>query len=176
MLRGDKVGLRARSEADVPVLHAELHDDVAMALRSGHRSWLPIGPGPTSPYAVPEATDDKVRFSVVRLADDELVGAALLWGIDSHNRVAHLGISLRPACRGEGLGADTVRVLCRYAFSIRGLNRLQIETLADNFAMLRAATTSGFVAEGTLRQAAWVDGQFVDEVILGLLAREWQAL
>jgi RimJ/RimL family protein N-acetyltransferase len=29
------------------------------------------------------------------------------------------------------------------------------------------------VPEGTLRQSAWVDGQFADEVILGLLARNW---
>jgi RimJ/RimL family protein N-acetyltransferase len=37
-----------------------------------------------------------------------------------------------------------------------------------------AAIRAGFVAEGTLRGTAWVDGIFMDEVILGQLASEWQ--
>jgi RimJ/RimL family protein N-acetyltransferase len=57
-------------------------------------------------------------------------------------------------------------------FTIRGLHRLQIETLADNAAMIRTAEQAGFVLEGTLRRAAWVNGEFIDEVTLGLLAVE----
>jgi RimJ/RimL family protein N-acetyltransferase len=41
--------------------------------------------------------------------------------------------------------------------------------------MLKAAERGGFTREGTLRQAAWVTGEFVDEVILGLLAADWPA-
>jgi RimJ/RimL family protein N-acetyltransferase len=176
VLRGETVGLRARHESDVSVLHAELYDDVATRSRADSRPWRPIAPdSKASPYAVSDPTDDAACFSVVQLADDELVGEALLWGIDLHNRTAHLGISLRPAFRGRGLGTDVVRVLCRFGFVVRGLHRLQIETLADNAAMMRAATEAGFVLEGTLRRAAWVNGDFADEVILGLLASEWGA-
>ncbi|WP_232667065.1 GNAT family N-acetyltransferase [Pseudonocardia sp. TRM90224] len=175
MLRGEKIGLRARREADVPILHAELYDDVVIRSRADSRPWQPIAPtSSASPYAVPEPSDDAACFSVVHLADDELVGEALLWGIDVHNRTAHLGLSLRPAHRGRGLGTDTVRVLCHYGFLVRGLHRLQIDTLAENAAMIRAAHVAGFVHEGTLRRAAWVDGRFVDLVVLGLLDGERQ--
>jgi RimJ/RimL family protein N-acetyltransferase len=95
--------------------------------------------------------------------------------IDLHNRTAHTGISLLPAFRGRSLGTDAIRVLCRYGFAIRGLHRLQAETLADNDAMIQAALRAGFVREGTLRRSAWVNGDFTDEVILGLLATEWKA-
>jgi RimJ/RimL family protein N-acetyltransferase len=112
-------------------------------------------------------------FSVVELDSDELAGEALLWGIDNHNRAAHLGVSLRPAFRGQGLGTDVVRLLCHYGFVVRGLHRLQIETLADNVAMVASATNSGFKHEGTLRRSAWVTGNFADEVVMGLLSDEW---
>jgi RimJ/RimL family protein N-acetyltransferase len=82
-------------------------------------------------------------------------------------------MGLRPAFRGRGLGTDVVRALCEYGFTVRGLHRLQIETLVSNTAMLKAAERAGFTREGTLRQAAWVTGEFVDEVILGLLAADW---
>jgi RimJ/RimL family protein N-acetyltransferase len=176
MLRGDQVGLRARHETDVPILQAELYDDVATRSRADSRPWQPIAPGSAaSPYAVRDPSADAACFSVVLLADRELAGEALLWGIDTHNRTAHVGIALRPAHRGRGLAADVVAVLCNYGFAIRGLQRLQIETLAGNTAMIRTAVRAGFRQEGTLRRSAWVDGEFVDDVILGQLAAEWFA-
>jgi RimJ/RimL family protein N-acetyltransferase len=174
MLRGEVAGLRARHERDIPVLQAELYDDVPTRIRADSRPWRPIPPGsPASPYAVTGPADNAAVFSVFRLADEELAGEALLWGIDPHNRTAHVGISLRPAFRGRGLGTDAVRLLCHYGFAVLGLHRLQIETLADNLPMISLATGVGFVPEGTLRRSAWVEGAFADEAILGLLASEW---
>ena len=173
MLRAGKVGLRARDEADVAVLHAELYEDIATRMRADSRPWLPVPAGSAaSPYAVSEPRDDVAVFSVVELASGELAGEALLWAVDLHNRTAHLGVSLRPAFRGRGLGADVVVALCEYGFAVRGLHRLQVDTLASNTAMIRAATQAGFVPEGRLRQAAWVNGEFADEMILGMLATD----
>lgn len=175
MLRGSKVGLRARHEDDIPVLRAELYDDVVNAARAEGRPWRPITPGSKDPRLV---VDDKeeghVPFSVVELDRGTLVGTATLWNIDNHNRSAHIGLGLLPSSRGKGYGTDVVATLCQYGFVVRGLHRLQIETLTDNAAMLRSAERNGFVREGVLRSSAWVMGEFLDEVLLGLLARDWK--
>ncbi|MFI0424453.1 GNAT family N-acetyltransferase [Spongiactinospora sp. 9N601] len=174
MLRGDKVGLRARYEDDIPILRTELYDDVVNSARAEGRPWRPITPGSKDPRLV--VNDDEqghVPFSVVALDGGTLVGTATLWGIDTHNRSAHIGLGLLPSARGKGYGTDVVAVLCHYGFVVRGLHRLQIETLSDNAAMLRSAERNGFVREGLLRSSAWVMGEFMDEVILGLLARDW---
>jgi RimJ/RimL family protein N-acetyltransferase len=177
MLRGERVALRARIESDVAVLHAELYDDVLTRTRTDARPWRPISPdAPAAPYRISDPTDDWAAFSVVDLGDGDLAGEAILWGIDPHNRSAHVGISLRPAFRGRGLGADAVRVLCEYGFTVRGLHRLGVETLRDNGPMLRIAEQVGFVREGVLRRAAWVNGQFIDEVVFGMLAEQWAEL
>jgi RimJ/RimL family protein N-acetyltransferase len=174
MLHSDRVALRARQESDVAVLHAELYDDVEMRSRADLRPWRPVPPGsPASPFAVTEPAEDEAAFSVVEVAGGELAGSAGLWGIDNHNRSAHIGISLRPAYRGKGLGTDVVRALCGYGFRTRGLHRLQIETLTDNVAMIRTAIRAGFTREGTLRRSAWVDGGFLDDAVFGLLVTEW---
>ena len=174
MLRGELVGLRARQDSDVPVLQAELYDDVAIRMRADSRPWRPVPPGSAaSPYAVTGPADDVALFSVVHLASGELAGEGVLWGIDLHNRAAHVGLSLRPQFRGHGLGTDAVRVLCYYGFAVRGLHRLQADTLTGNCAMIGAAIRAGFVPEGTLRGSAWVDGTFADVAILGLLAADW---
>ena len=143
MLRGELIGLRAQQDSDVEIFEAELLNDVETRVRSDSRPWRPVAPGSAdSPYRGPGPRDghgEAVQFSAVELVTGELVGNALLWGIDPHNRNAHIGISLRPAFRGKHLGTDVVRLLCRYGFAIRGLHRLQVDTLADNDAMIGAA-------------------------------------
>ena len=172
MLRGDLVLLRAREPDDVPILHAELHEDLEMRTRTDSRPWMPRS-ATASPFSVLEPADDVAIFSAFEIASGELAGACVLWGIDTHNRSAHLGLSLRSSFRGRGLGIDMVRVLTTYGFRTRGFNRLQLETLADNDAMIATATAAGYVREGTLRRASWVNGSFADEAIFGLLADDW---
>ena len=105
MLRTGKVGLRARDEADIAVLHAELYEDIATYVIADSRPWRPVSAAsPASPYAIGEPRDDCDLFSVVELAGGEraggeLAGAALLWAIDQHNRSAHLALRDRRAPR-----------------------------------------------------------------------------
>ncbi len=174
MLRGTRVGLRARHSDDVETLHNALHADPSTRVRTDPRPWQPLGLG-QSPFTPKDPKDELAVFSVVELTPEQpLAGAAVLWGIDQHNGFAHLGLSLLPDFRGRGLSTDLVRTLCRYGFVFRHLHRLQIETLADNVAMIRAATGAGFVHEGTLRSTAWVEGRYLDEVVYGLLRDEWE--
>ncbi|MER5203369.1 GNAT family protein [Streptomyces sp. NPDC002825] len=176
MLRGTTVGLRARHEDDIPILRTELYDDVVNGSRAEAAPWRPITPGSKDPRLVVDDTNERnVSFSVVELGGGTLIGSANLWGIDNHSRSAHIGLGLLPSARGKGYGTDVVAVLCHYGFIVRGLHRLQIETLADNHAMLRSAERNGFVREGVLRSSAWVLGEFLDEVLLGRLAHEWQS-
>ena len=174
MLNGEKVRLRARYDEDVRILHDELYNDVPTHSRADGRPWRPINIGSgESPYLVKDTDEKTATFSVVEIATDALAGDAALWDIDLHNRSAHIGMALRPTFRGRGLAVDVVRTLCHYGFAVRGLWRLQIETLSDNEPMLRTAESAGFTREGVLRQAAWAEGAFLDEVILGLLAEDW---
>lgn len=180
MLSGELTGLRARSSEDAEILHRELYEDVEDWIRASNRPWVPIAPGPGSPYAAPDPEEerrgpvpDAAEFSIVELASGELAGQVGLWGIDEHNRLAHVGVELRPAFRGRGLGADAVRVVCRYGFALRGLHRLQLETLCDNHAMIAVAEKLGFTREGTTRGSSWMNGRFLDDVIFGMLADEF---
>lgn len=174
VLRDRHIALRARHPDDVAILQAELYEDVATRALADSRPWRPIPPDPAlSPYAVGE-TEEAACFSVVAVSDGELVGEALLWGIDLHNRLAHIGLALRPSFRGRGWSVETLRLLCRYGFDVRGLNRLQLETATENIAMIRAAERAGFSQEGVLRQASWVLGSFTDSIVMGLLVAEAQ--
>lgn len=173
MLRGELVALRGIERDDIPTLHA---------WDSAHDTWPEVSWSPYVPKSLDDvlkaydgdeestfrAGDSFVPFAVV--VDDELVGSVNLWGVDLHNRRAHLGISIGPEHRNRGYGTDACRVLLRYAFVDRGLHRVQLEVLAGNAAARAAYEKAGFVVDGVMRESAWVRGAFVDEVYMSALA------
>jgi RimJ/RimL family protein N-acetyltransferase len=180
MLHGRFVTLREIRRSDLQVMHREFHSDVVTASLSNVDPWRPMS------LARLEAEFDRtltepespqhVRFAVQERGDEvgELIGSCGLWQVDLHNRIGHVGIQLVSSVRGRGLGTDVVRVLCHYAFVVRGLHRLSLETLASNQAMRTAASKAGFVEEGRIREAAYLLGERVDEITFGLLRSEWR--
>jgi RimJ/RimL family protein N-acetyltransferase len=100
--------------------------------------------------------------------DGALVGRCALFSVDPLARHAKLGISFGPEHQGLGYGRDAVRVLVRYAFAHRNLRRVWLETLATNVAAQRAYAAAGFVEEGRQREQAWVDGEYVDVVLMAV--------
>lgn len=173
MLRGRHVVLRAVEREDVAQLHAwdADHDEWALG---NEAPYVPrTGADALVRYDAGErwrAGDRAVPFAVEAAAS--LVGVVSLWGIDLHNRKAHLGIGLSPQARGRGYGSDACRVLLRYAFLDRGLRRVQLEVLADNEGALRAYRAVGFVEDGRLRDDAWVQGRWVDQVVMSVLSTD----
>jgi RimJ/RimL family protein N-acetyltransferase len=185
MLVGEKVLLRARTREDVPVLYRLSATDPAVHQVAAMKPWVPRPLEHDLARFDKRAAEDpdprhaaftvEARVAAGRVAHGDVVGEASLWGIDTHHRSGHIGVTLAAEARGLGFGTDTVRILCDYAFRIRGLYRVSCETLATNAPMIRAATAAGFVEEGRLRSSVWVDGGWDDDLLLGLLASEWRS-
>ena len=179
MLKGRLVGLRGRRRDDVEALfeltadaehvaltHTWPFRPVSLAARHSEFDKRQSEPDPNSAF-----------FTIQRLDDNAgaAVGSVGLQMIDMHNRNAHVGISLLPSVRGQGLGRDAIEVVCRFGFEIRALERLSLETLEINAPMRATATSCGFVEEGRLRSAIWYFGRYVDDVLYGLLVDQWRA-
>lgn len=169
------------------VLRALRRDEVeaVAAWENEPATWRLVDDGPYVPKTAADALKtydegktyqaDPTHVPFAIEVAGEVVGMISLWGINAHNRRAQLGISLAPQARGKGWGTDAIRVLLRYAFLDRGLNRVQLEALVSNAQALAAYRRAGFVHEGVVRQDAWVEGRFVDQVIMGVLAEDWHA-
>ena len=176
MLKGSKVALRPIERADVEVMAAWGLDE---------ELWPEVNAAPYSPRTVADVLkeydagessphrSDEGRATFAVSVEQTLVGGVALWGIDLHNRRAHLGITLGPTGRGKGYGSDACRVLLRYAFVDRGLHRVQLEVLDSNAAAIRAYLAAGFQEDGRMREAAWVRGRFADELYMSVLASEF---
>ena len=94
--------------------------------------------------------------------------------IDWDDRKVEIGYWLAEDMQGKGLMTSACRTLVTYAFDEWGLNKVEIHCAVGNTRSRAIPTRLGFTQEGILREAEWVNDHFVDLVIYGMLAREWQ--
>ena len=168
--RGEKVVLRARALEDRRQMHRWMQDPELWRLTDAD-PWVPeSAEAAEKRFAESTPSDDFVVFAVD--VDDVFVGHVTIFKIDLHSRKAEIGIALGPDNVGRGIGRDALRVAARYAFRERGLHRLGLQVLASNERAIRCYRAVGFVEEGRLRDHAWVDGEWVDELQMSLLATD----
>jgi len=103
-----------------------------------------------------------------------LIGEIRLDHVDRRDRRAALAIGiLDPASLGRGLGTEAMALVLRHAFGALGLHRVSARVLAHNTRAIRAYRKCGFVEEGREREAALIDGDWRDDVIMGVLDRDF---
>lgn len=105
----------------------------------------------------------------------QLTGVVSCNEIDWVRRVATLGYWLGEQFQGKGLVTQACRAIIDYLFKERKLNRIEINVAADNLKSRAVPERLGFVQEGVLRQRYFVKSHFVDGIVYGFLASDWQS-
>jgi len=77
--------------------------------------------------------------------------------------------------RNHGYGTDAIQAFLGYLFNELHLHRVEIGAYIHNLRAICAYEKAGFVREGVLREAEWVEGRFVDCVVMSILEDEFQA-
>ncbi|MCL6301945.1 GNAT family N-acetyltransferase [Streptomyces kronopolitis] len=118
---------------------------------------------------------DVLQFAVVVRASGVLVGdVTFVWKSREH-RQGGIGYVFHPDHAGHGYATEASRALLRLGFEELGLHRVQAELDGRNTASARVLERLGMRREGHLRENEFLDGEWADEVVYAMLAREWRA-
>lgn len=93
--------------------------------------------------------------------------------VDRSEGIAEVGFLLASAHFRRGLGTESLRALCQFAFSTCGYRKLTATATAGNVASRAVLEKTGFRHEGTLRESYFLSGRWQDDWIFGLLSREF---
>jgi len=77
---------------------------------------------------------------------------------------------------GKGYGTDAVYAFLWFLFNRWNLNRVELDTFEGNERAIKCYEKCGFKIEGRLRKARFVDGEYKDEIIMGILKDEFKAI
>lgn len=114
----------------------------------------------------------RIMFIIEDLAGKS-IGEINLSSIDERNGTFSIGISIDKENRGMGYGTRAMKILLKYAFLERRLNKFNAYVLEGNDASAKMLTKLGCIQEGVRRQAVYINGKYMDFVLFGLTKDEF---
>lgn len=104
-----------------------------------------------------------------------LIGSCRLHALNHADERARYAIGiLDDNLLGCGLGTEVTKGVLELAFNDVGLHRIDLRVLASNRRAVACYEKCGFAIEGREREAAKIDGQRYDDLIMGILRHEHQ--
>ncbi|MEA4812991.1 MAG: GNAT family protein [Anaerolineaceae bacterium] len=103
-----------------------------------------------------------------------LIGNGGFHAIDQRSRSAEIGLLIGEKAEwNKGYGTEAVQGLIWHGFYNLGLHRIWLRVHSPNRGGIRAYEKAGMKHEGTLREAHYQQGRFVDVHIMSILREEW---
>lgn len=172
MLKSKQITLAPLRPDDMPLMYEWINNRELVILngpfravsRAEHEAWF---------NSIQHRTD-AVIFGIRRLADDTLIGSCQLHSISPLHRSAELQIRLGDTTQhGKGFGTEAVQLLLEYAFKELKLHRVYLHVFSTNLPAIRVYEKTGFVREGLLRSAAYIEGGYRDVLLMAILEDEY---
>ncbi|MGQ0683441.1 GNAT family N-acetyltransferase [Bradyrhizobium sp.] len=172
VLRGPSVTLRSARAEDIDAFLALESDPQIHEMFGGSRDTF----GPMTREVAGSIVSRLIEHPFAWVIEHaRLIGEVRLDRVDLNDRRASLAIGiLDPHCLGKGFGTEAIRLVLSFAFEQLKLHRIAVRVLAYNHRAIRAYEKCGFVIEGRERAAAYVNGEWHDDVMMGLLDREFR--
>ncbi|WP_312862920.1 MULTISPECIES: GNAT family protein [unclassified Rhizobium] len=148
------------SHAEIAEMYGVNKDDMKPVTREGAARWL-------------QWLTDHPHAWVIEI-NGVFAGEIRLDNVNRQDRRATMAIGINnPALLSKGFGTEAITLLLGHAFGEMGLHRIGIRVLAYNKRAIRAYEKCGFIVEGRERETAYVNGSWHDDIMMGLLDREF---
>lgn len=176
LFEGRLVRLRALEPGDAETLFSH-SQDTEIARRDARIQWPRAlaairqrlenrGDGPAS---------DDIELAITTLAS-QLVGGVDVQSSDRRNGTFSIGIGLTDrSAWGKGYAKEAMLLVLRAMFHERRYQKCNIGVYAFNTRALALYQRLGFQEEGRLRRNYFTNGEYHDEILLGLTREEFDA-
>ena len=171
-IEGDRIELRTIEEEDIEFFtRARNHPEVRRHIHV-FRTPRSVTREKETFFENTEETNDTASLLVC--IDDERMGSVQLSPIVDTRRWANLAYWIAPDQQGNGYATEGCELVVEYGFKELQLHRISGVAMTPNVASRRVLERLGFVHEGTKRERAFAEGEYVDEEQYGLLEDEWR--
>jgi diamine N-acetyltransferase len=97
--------------------------------------------------------------------------------IEPVHRVAEFGIVIgEKEFWNQKFGREATTLMLKHGFEDLNLNRIYLHVYENNLRGIAAYKAVGFVYEGSLREAVYKNGRYLNVYVMSVLHSEWKAI
>ena len=176
MLYGKRIRLRAIEKEDLPRFVVWLNDP---EVRRNLQIFQPLSLAQEEVWfkdILQRPVEEQPLVIEIQNADVwQAVGNVGLFAIREADRAAEIGIFIgEKKFWGQGYGTEVMRLMLKHGFNELNLNRIFLRVYATNPRAIRSYEKAGFKPEGRLRQDHFMDGKYIDVILMSVLRSEWK--
>lgn len=179
MIIGDQIRFRGIEKEDLPSFVRWLNDP---EVKQGLSLLYPLSLAEEEEwFAAMLKKTPRERPMAIEIQPDPqkdiwiFVGNCGLFNIDWENRSAEIGIHIgEKGYWDQGFGTKAMRLLLKHGFDNMNLHRIYLRVYESNHRAIRSYEKAGFILEGKLREAQYIDGSYVDVLLMSVLRPEMQ--
>jgi RimJ/RimL family protein N-acetyltransferase len=113
------------------------------------------------------------QYMICSIHSNAPLGMATCYGADMKNGFAYLAALIFAPYRRQAFVHEGIELFISYLWRAFPFRKLYAETIEPNFSKFSSATDIGWTVEGRLSDHQFVNGQYVDKVILSLTREHW---
>ncbi len=176
-LSSPRLILRRFQASDLPAF-CQYRSDPAIAR---YQSWTTFTPEDGQRFFAsqaplhPDMPGTWFQLALELAETGEMVGDCVLHTPADPPGQVEIGFTLAPAHHGKGFATEAVRCLLDYVFRVLDKHRAIAVTDARNTAAAGVLERVGMRREGHFLENVWFKGQWGDEYLYAILAREWRS-
>lgn len=176
MIYGERIRFRSPEREDLPTFTRWINDP---EVRAGLNLYLPMSLAAEEDWfenMLKRSPDEQpLGIEIQDGKDWKIIGNCGFFNIEAINRSVEVGIMIGEKSEwNKGYGTEAMQLLLKHGFETLNLNRIFLRVYATNPRAIRAYEKSGFVVEGHQREAQYLDGKYVDAIMMSVLRLEWR--
>ncbi|MFX1517049.1 MAG: GNAT family N-acetyltransferase [Promethearchaeota archaeon] len=118
---------------------------------------------------------EKYTFAIITKEKRRYVGNIRLKIMNSVSRRADISLGIfNPTYRGKGLGTEALKLIIDFGFRTLNLFSLELRVFSNNHRAIAVYKKLGFREIGLRRKTDFIDGEFLDDLMMDLLVEEWR--
>lgn len=118
--------------------------------------------------------EEKKEVSFIILLNGKPVGRIGLHHLNLQNKIGSIGYWLDKSVEGKGIITKSCIKLIDYGFQQIDLNRIELKAATRNKRSQAIPEKLNFKKEGVLREAEFVNNEFIDLFLYSMLKSEWK--
>ena len=160
MLKGNDIYLRLLEKKDIRLLYKLCNEEQVKRYN-------------TIPNDIQNNNQGKNLRKALSIINEKNVVVGFITYKESNycNKIYSIGITIGSKYWGRKYGQDSIKTLLKYLFEELNAIRVELEVIKYNLRAINCYKKCGFVEEGIRMNKVYIEGEYVDTLIMGILRK-----